>query len=116
MQQLIQTHGAPVVDNTNTQTAGPRGPALLEKLAHLDREVIPERRMQAKASGAFGHFTVTHDVSRFTKAKPFGAIGKQGEAFVRFSTVAGERCAARRRAGITAPRTTTTRSPARCSA
>ena len=72
MQQLTHTNGAPVVDNTNAQTAGPRGPALLqdiwllEKLAHFDREVIPERRMHAKGSGAFGHFTVTHDITRFT--------------------------------------------------
>jgi catalase len=100
MQQLTHTNGAPVVHNTNTQTAGPRGPALLqdiwllEKLAHFDREVIPERRMHAKGSGAFGHFTVTHDITRFTKAKLFGAVGKQTEAFVRFSTVAGERGAA----------------------
>ena len=65
--------GAPVVDNLNIETAGPRGPALLqdiwliEKLAHFDREVIPERRMHAKGSGAFGTFTVTHDISRYTK-------------------------------------------------
>jgi catalase len=100
MQQLTHINGAPVVDNTNTQTAGPRGPALLqdiwllEKLAHFDREVIPERRMHAKGSGAFGHFTVTHDITRFTKARLFGAVGKKTEAFVRFSTVAGERGAA----------------------
>jgi catalase len=100
MQHLTHANGAPVVDNTNTQTAGPRGPALLqdiwllEKLAHFDREVIPERRMHAKGSGAFGHFTVTHDITRHTKAKLFGAIGKKTEAFVRFSTVAGERGAA----------------------
>jgi catalase len=100
MQQLTHINGTPVVDNTNTQTAGPRGPALLqdiwllEKLAHFDREVIPERRMHAKGSGAFGHFTVTHDITRHTKAKLFGAIGKKTQAFVRFSTVAGERGAA----------------------
>jgi catalase len=100
MQQLTHINGAPVVDNTNTQTAGPRGPALLqdiwllEKLAHFDREVIPERRMHAKGSGAFGHFTVTHDITRFTMAKLFGAVGKKTEVFVRFSTVAGERGAA----------------------
>jgi catalase len=100
MQALTHINGAPVVDNTNTQTAGPRGPALLqdiwllEKLAHFDREVIPERRMHAKGSGAFGHFTVTHDITRFTKARLFGAIGKTTEVFVRFSTVAGERGAA----------------------
>jgi catalase len=100
MQQLTHINGAPVVDDTNTKTAGPRGPALLqdiwliEKLAHFDREVIPERRMHAKGSGAFGHFTVTHDITRHTKANPFDAIGKKTQAFVRFSTVAGERGAA----------------------
>ncbi len=100
MKHITHTNGAPVVDNTNTQTAGPRGPALLqdiwllEKLAHFDREVIPERRMHAKGSGAFGHFTVTHDISRYTKAKLFGALGKKTEVFARFSTVAGERGAA----------------------
>ncbi|CAM5352724.1 catalase [Streptomyces hirsutus] len=65
----------------------------LEKLAHFDREVIPERRMHAKGSGAFGTFTVTHDVTRYTSAKIFSEIGKQ-TMFARFSTVAGERGAA----------------------
>ena len=75
--------GAAVADNTNIMTAGPRGPALLqdiwlmEKMAHFDREVIPERRMHAKGWGAYGTFTVTHDITRFTKAKIFSAIGKQ---------------------------------------
>src|SRR5260370_33885391 len=75
--------GAPVADNTNIMTAGRRGPALLqdiwliEKLAHFDREVIPERRMHAKGWGAHGTFTVTHDITRFTKAKIFSKIGKQ---------------------------------------
>jgi catalase len=97
---LTHATGAPVSDNLNIQTAGPRGPALLqdiwliEKLAHFDREVIPERRMHAKGSGAHGTFTVTHDISRYTKAKIFAAIGKQTPMFARFSTVAGERGAA----------------------
>jgi catalase len=100
MKKLTTAFGAPVVDNNNTQTAGPRGPALLqdvwflEKLAHFDREVIPERRMHAKGSGAHGTFTVTHDITRFTKAKLFSQIGKQTPMFTRFSTVAGERGAA----------------------
>ncbi|MEZ1321054.1 catalase [Pseudomonas fluorescens] len=100
MNKLTTAAGAPVVDNNNTQTAGPRGPALLqdvwllEKLAHFDREVIPERRMHAKGSGAFGTFTVTHDISRYTKAKVFSDVGKRTDIFVRFSTVAGERGAA----------------------
>ena len=66
----------------------------LEKLAHFDREVIPERRMHAKGSGAFGTFTVTHDITRYTKAKIFSKVGKKTDLFVRFSTVAGERGAA----------------------
>ncbi|MEK1941639.1 MAG: catalase [Pseudomonas sp.] len=100
MKKLTTAFGAPVVDNQNTLTAGPRGPALLqdvwfiEKLAHFDREVIPERRMHAKGSGAYGTFTVTQDISRYTKAALFSAIGKQTDMFVRFSTVAGERGAA----------------------
>src|SRR3984957_8882862 len=97
-----QTHanGKPVVDNLNIETAGPRGPALLqdiwliEKLAHFDREVIPERRMHAKGSGAFGTFTVTHDITRYTKAKIFSGVGKATPMFARFSVVAGERGAA----------------------
>jgi len=98
--KLTHATGAPVVDNVNTQTAGPRGPALLqdiwlmEKLAHFDREVIPERRMHAKGSGAYGTFTVTGDVTRYTKAKVLSELGKQTPVFVRFSTVAGERGAA----------------------
>ena len=94
------TSGCPVVDNQNVLTAGSRGPMLLqdvwflEKLAHFDREVIPERRMHAKGSGAFGTFTVTHDISQYTKAKIFSEIGKKTDLFVRFSTVAGERGAA----------------------
>jgi catalase len=63
----------------------------LEKLAYFDREVIPERRMHAKGSGAFGTFTVTHDNTKYTRAKLFSQIGKKTELFARFSTVAGER-------------------------
>ncbi len=97
---LTTAAGAPVADNNNVATAGPRGPMLLqdvwflEKLAHFDREVIPERRMHAKGSGAFGHFTVTHDISAYTRAKLFDTVGKKTELFIRFSTVAGERGAA----------------------
>ncbi|MGN8342499.1 catalase [Pseudomonas sp. SMV71] len=100
MNKLTTAAGAPVVDNNNVQTAGPRGPMLLqdvwllEKLAHFDREVIPERRMHAKGSGAFGTFTVTHDITRYCKASLFSSIGKTTDVFVRFSTVAGERGAA----------------------
>ena len=100
MAKLTHATGAPVVDNQNIQTAGPRGPALLqdiwliEKLAHFDREVIPERRMHAKGFGAFGTFTVTQDITKFTKAKIFARVGSQTSMFARFSTVAGERGAA----------------------
>jgi catalase len=98
--KLTNNAGAPVADNQNVMTAGKRGPMLLqdvwflEKLAHFDREVIPERRMHAKGSGAYGAFTVTHDITRYTKAKIFSEVGKKTELFVRFSTVAGERGAA----------------------
>ncbi|MBR2437591.1 MAG: catalase [Bacteroidales bacterium] len=97
---LTSSNGRPVADNQNVQTAGQRGPMVLqdpwflEKLAHFDREVIPERRMHAKGSGAYGTFTVTHDITQYTRASIFSHIGKQTECFVRFSTVAGERGAA----------------------
>ena len=98
--KLTTAAGAPVVSNTNSMTAGKRGPVLLqdvwliEKLANFNREVIPERRMHAKGSGAFGTFTVTHDITKYTKAKIFSEIGKKTAMFARFSTVAGERGAA----------------------
>lgn len=99
-EKLTTVAGAPVADNQNAMTAGPRGPVLmqdvwlLEKLAHFDREVIPERRMHAKGSGAYGTFVVTQDITKYTKAKIFSEIGKKTDLFVRFSTVAGERGAA----------------------
>lgn len=95
--KLTTEFGAPVENNQHSMTAGARGPMLLqdvwfmEKMAHFDREVIPERRMHAKGSGAYGTFTVTHDITKYTKAKIFSEIGKKTELFVRFSTVAGER-------------------------
>lgn len=98
--KLTTVGGSPVPDNQNTMTAGKRGPVLLqdfwflEKMAHFDREVIPERRMHAKGSGAFGTFTVTHDITQYTKAKIFSKVGKKTEMIARFSTVAGERGAA----------------------
>lgn len=97
---LTNEVGAPVEDNTNSLTAGKRGAMLLEdtwyleKLAHFDREVIPERRMHAKGSGAYGVFTVTKDVTKYTCATVFAEVGKKTDLFVRFSTVAGERGAA----------------------
>ncbi|MGE0580823.1 MAG: catalase [Steroidobacteraceae bacterium] len=98
--KLTTAVGRPVADNQNVQTAGPRGPQLLqdvwylEKLAHFDREVIPERRMHAKGSGAYGVFTVTGDITRYSRAKIFSQVGKRTELFARFTTVAGERGAA----------------------
>ena len=98
--KLTTNAGCPVADNQNVMTAGRRGPQLLqdvwflEKLAHFDREVIPERRMHAKGSGAYGTFTVTHDITRYTRAKIFSRVGKKTGLFARFSTVAGERGAA----------------------
>ena len=98
--KLTTAAGAPVADNNRSLTVGPRGPMLMqdtwlfEKLSHLNREVIPERRMHAKGFGAFGTFRVTHDITRYTCADLFSAIGKETEVFVRFSTVAGERGAA----------------------
>ena len=98
--KLTTNAGAPVVDNQNSLTAGKRGPMLLqdvwflEKLAHFDREVIPERRMHAKGSGAYGTFTVTKNITKYTKAALFSKVGKKTDLFLRFSTVAGERGAA----------------------
>jgi len=97
---LTTDFGVPVPDNQNSLTAGPRGPLLAqdvwlnEKLANFVREVIPERRMHAKGSGAFGTFTVTNDISRYTRAKFLSQVGKKTEMFARFTTVAGERGAA----------------------
>ena len=97
--KLTNEVGAPVADNENAITAGPRGPVmlqdvwLLEKMAHFNREVIPERRMHAKGWGAYGTLTITEDISRYTKAKVLQP-GKVTECFVRLSTVAGERGAA----------------------
>ncbi|RVT92177.1 catalase [Rhodovarius crocodyli] len=94
------TAGAPVADNQNSLTAGPRGPVLLqdwqliEKLAHQNRERIPERVVHAKGWGAYGTLTITHDISRYTRASLFSAVGKQTEMLLRFSTVAGEQGAA----------------------
>ena len=97
---LTTEAGRPVADNQNISTAGPHGPALMqdawymEKLAHFNRERIPERVVHAKGSGAFGTFTVTHDITPYTRASIFAEIGKKTDVFLRFSTVAGERGAA----------------------
>lgn len=94
---LTTASGAPVADNQNSRSAGPRGPLLLddfhlvEKLAHFNREVIPERRVHAKGSAAYGTFTVSRDITRYSSAKLFESVGKQTPVFLRFSTVGGER-------------------------
>jgi catalase len=99
-EQMTTTGGNPIADNQNSLSAGPRGPLLLqdyqliEKLAHQNRERIPERVVHAKGSAAFGSLTITHDISRYSKAAIFSEIGKQTECLLRFSTVAGERGAA----------------------
>jgi catalase len=99
-ERLTTTSGAPIADNQNSLTAGPRGPVLLqdheliEKLAAQNRERIPERVVHAKGWGAFGTLTVTHDITPYTRAKLFSEIGKQTPCLFRFSTVAGEAGAA----------------------
>jgi len=96
-EKLTTAAGIPVSDNQNSLTAGERGPTLLQdhflinKLAHFNRERIPERVVHAKAAGAFGTFTVSHDITRYTRAKIFSQIGKKTQMVGRFSTVAGEK-------------------------
>ena len=96
---MTTSAGNPIADNQNSLTAGARGPVLmqdyqlLEKLAHQNRERIPERAVHAKGSGAYGKLTITHDISRYSKAKVFEK-GRETECLLRFSTVAGERGAA----------------------
>ncbi|KAJ8973075.1 hypothetical protein NQ317_002291 [Molorchus minor] len=89
-------HGTPIVEKDATMTIGPRGPVLLqdvafiEEIAHFDRERIPERVVHAKGAGAFGYFEVTHDITKYTAATVFSAVGKKTQIAVRFSTVGGE--------------------------
>ena len=96
-QQLTTASGLPVADDQNSVTVGPRGPVLLqdfhllEKLAHFNRERIPERVVHAKGAGAHGTLTITNDISQYSKAKVFSEVGKQTELFLRFSTVGGEK-------------------------
>jgi len=98
--KLTTAGGIPVGDNQNALTAGPRGPLLaqdwqlFEKHGHFNRERIPERVVHAKGSGAYGTLTITHDITKHTKARLFSQVGKKTEYFHRFSTVAGERGAA----------------------
>jgi len=96
---MITTGGNPIADNQNSLTAGERGPVLLQdyqliqKLAHQNRERIPERVVHAKGSGAFGVLEITEDISKYTKAKVLQK-GEKTKLLLRFSTVAGERGAA----------------------
>ncbi|WEG13002.1 catalase [Pullulanibacillus sp. KACC 23026] len=98
--KLTTASGAPVADNQNSWTAGSRGPTLIqdihliEKLAHFNRERIPERVVHAKGAGAYGYLEVTNDVTKWTKAKFLSERGLRTPLFIRFSTVAGEKGAA----------------------
>ncbi|MEI8135231.1 MAG: catalase [bacterium] len=95
--KLTTASGRPYVEHENTMGVGPRGPLLLqdyilhEKMAHFNRERIPERVVHAKGTGAFGTLTITHDITKYTKAKIFSQIGKQTKMLIRFSTVGGEK-------------------------
>jgi len=95
--KLTTASGRPYVEEENTMSVGARGPLLLqdfilhEKMAHFNRERIPERVVHAKGTAAFGTFTVTHDISQYTKAKIFNMIGKETKMFARFSQVGGEK-------------------------
>jgi len=95
--KLTTNFGRTVDDDQNSLTAGNRGPVLIqdvhliEKLAHFNRERIPERIVHAKGAGAGGYFEVTNDVTKYTKAKFLSKVGKRTEVFVRFSTVGGEK-------------------------
>lgn len=99
MRQLTTTSGNPIADNQNSLTAGARGGVmmqdyqLIEKLAHQNRERIPERTVHAKGSGAYGVLEITNDISKYTKAKVLQK-GEKTKLFLRFSTVAGEAGAA----------------------
>ncbi|MEG2178835.1 MAG: catalase, partial [Bacteroidales bacterium] len=98
--KMTTAAGAPVSENQNIQTAGERGPALMqnvwlmEKLGHFNRERIPERVVHAKGTAAFGTLTITGDITQYTKAAIFSTLGKKTDLLLRFSTVAGERGAA----------------------
>ncbi len=95
--KLTTASGSPYVEHENTMSVGARGPLLLqdyiyhEKMAHFNRERIPERVVHAKGSGAYGKFTVTNDITKYSRAKLFKEIGKETKVFLRFSTVGGEK-------------------------
>jgi catalase len=95
--KITTASGRPFAEYENSQTVGPRGPILIqdyilhEKMAHFNRERIPERVVHAKGSGAYGTFTVTSDITRYTRAKIFDTVGKKTRLLIRFSTVGGEK-------------------------
>jgi catalase len=95
--KLTTASGKPYFEFENSMTIGSRGPVLLqdfllhEDMAHFNRERIPERVVHAKGSGAFGTFTVTNNITQYTRAKIFSVVGKQTKMFIRFSTVGGEK-------------------------
>ncbi len=93
---MTNAAGNPVADNQNSLTAGPRGPVLMpdhhlmERMAHFNRERVPERVVHAKGAGAHGTLTITGNISEYTCAELFSKVGNHCDAFIRFSTVAGE--------------------------
>ncbi len=95
--KLTTASGKPYYEFENSMTVGSRGPVLLqdfllhEDMAHFNRERIPERVVHAKGTGAFGNLTITHDITKYTRAKIFSEVGKQTKLFIRFSTVGGEK-------------------------
>lgn len=95
--RLTTASGRPYHENEDSMSAGPRGPVLIqdsflfEKLAHFNRERIPERVVHAKGTGAFGKFTVTNDITKYTCASLFSRVGNECRVFIRFSTVGGEK-------------------------
>ena len=95
--KLTTASGRPYFENEDSMTVGPRGPILLqdyylhEKLSHFNRERIPERVVHAKGTGAYGTFTVTGNITKYTKARLFSKVGNKCRVFVRFSTVGGEK-------------------------
>src|SRR3954447_9999320 len=95
--KLTTASGIPYYYHEDSMSVGARGPLLLqdfilhEKMAHFNRERIPERVVHAKGTGAYGTFTVTNDISKYSRAKMFSKVGKQTKMFIRFSTVGGEK-------------------------
>lgn len=94
---LTTQQGVPVSDDQNSLKAGPRGPVVLEdfhlreKIFHFDHERIPERVVHARGYGAHGFFELTDSLSEYTRASVLSKVGQRVPAFVRFSTVAGNK-------------------------